>query len=373
MANISVSDFNERLLEHLNSINFPKDLSERGRVSSKVSKSTETFSVYVGNPFCFKACKFCMYRPIESKIGSSMYNEFYNNTLPNMISAASIVLKEHIPDSIYFGGGTVNMMSVDIFKRICNSIPNFKHIPSKCTELHPMLVTDKFLDAVIELGFTYVSIGVQSLNEGVLEVQQRFFASKERLSWIVSKLQGAGISVNCDLIAYLQSPKVMDLENLKRDIEFLTDELDVTSLTVYPLIQRFKKDQSYGAVSNNLKMIRSLREAILGTNILDKYNPFDSISMSMKDRDIIDYGCFDYKFIKNGNMKKMCADYNYNCSGPTTRLTNLNLLAMGGKGKHFIYSYIGHDDYVYLLHEDELTGKYFYKCEKVTGGNLQCL
>lgn len=321
---------------------------------NKEPKGDEVFGLYIANPFCFSKCKFCIYNPTVTKIGSDLYKEYYQEYLPSVIKYFNDLFDIRVPDAIYFGGGTVNMMSHKILRDICGQINNFDKIPAKQLELNPILVNQQMLQAVVDLGFKYVSFGVQTFKQDVQEQYARKNPKLEKLGEYIEFLTNNGVFVNCDLLAFLRSGEVNDLKDLEEDITKLTQETKVCSITIYPMYQRFSGYIDSVYISNKLKRLKELKKVILKFHENTKFKQSMLEALSLDDSSVMEYGVFNYKLIKEDLIDYHWSKVNVYCSNGNREYMHDNFytLGLGGYGKNIPYSYFGRGDFYRMRNID---------------------
>ena len=190
--------------------------------------------LYIHIPFCRKRCKFCYFRVYTDKNSSEV--ETYMNAL-----ACEIELYHDHPrfegrefEFVYFGGGTPSFLSSAQLERLIERINRYwrweaaREVTFEC---EPGTLKKSKLKTIKSIGVTRLSLGIEHLDDGVLELNGRAHRSPEILrawEWI----REIGFQqVNVDLIAGL----VGDDETLwKRTVE-QTLALEPDSLTIYQL------------------------------------------------------------------------------------------------------------------------------------------
>ena len=148
-------------------------------------RDKDIFCLYIDNPFCIKKCKFCIYSPTETKIGSDLYKKYYTEMLPGEIEKFKEILNLRVPDSIYFGGGTASLMTEEIMEDIFSKIPNFKEIKNKVFENHPAMLTKRKIDIFAKYNFTYLSFGIQSFNKEIILEQSRILFNINKVQELI--------------------------------------------------------------------------------------------------------------------------------------------------------------------------------------------
>ena len=187
---------------------------------------------YVHTPFCLQKCYYCIY---SSKVPSSKeeMKGFYDHVIPRQIEQYKNILENVTFDQIYFGGGTPTIADPGILEKIYKRIPGFIDIPLKTTEASPYTITDEHIDLFHEYGFAYVSFGVQTLSKRILEKQNRFVVSKEKLIHICRRFDEYNMISNIDLIFYLDTGDLDDLEQTRQDLEEMMSTIRPVSMTLH--------------------------------------------------------------------------------------------------------------------------------------------
>ena len=137
----------------------------------------EKGAIYLHFPFCVRRCHYCTY---VTKTGSTdTERERYVRALIADIKQYNKYqcLPEYEIESIYFGGGTPSLLTAEQIARILEAIEcRFKvtePLLDLCIESDPATVTDEKLEAIKQLGFTRISVGIQSFDDTVLKASNR--------------------------------------------------------------------------------------------------------------------------------------------------------------------------------------------------------
>lgn len=218
-------------------------------------------SLYIHVPYCLKRCSFCMYdsRILRTgDIGSYIdliikeYN-FWEDTIESPL------------DSFYIGGGTPSIMAPSDIKRLFEALKNlnFLECSSRTFELSPNTVTPEKIE---ELGNTFinrVSLGIQSLDDKVLQKANRINSSAYSLKQIICALKDLSLDdINIDLMVGLNGQTVA---NVKSSIEKVI-EMGPLSITIY----------SYRDVHNISEMELDERILEIQDQLICAYNVLES-------------------------------------------------------------------------------------------------
>lgn len=130
----------------------------------------EITSLYIHFPFCISKCAYCDFfsKPC------SQVSDSYVSALCNELSFRLNDVQKL--ETIYFGGGTPSLLTINQIKKICDVI--FSHtsktfLKEFTFELNPDDVTQELLDTLFKCNVTRISCGIQSVSEKVLSFANR--------------------------------------------------------------------------------------------------------------------------------------------------------------------------------------------------------
>jgi oxygen-independent coproporphyrinogen-3 oxidase len=126
---------------------------------------------YIHIPFCRQRCSYCRFAldpcPTDAKIAA------YIGALLREIDARMLEQESMAIESIYFGGGTPSMLPLNYLEAILEKFPTGQR-SQNCEitlEGNPEDITLENAHAYKNLGFTRISLGVQTLSDaGLAEV-----------------------------------------------------------------------------------------------------------------------------------------------------------------------------------------------------------
>ena len=130
---------------------------------SKVSTSPVS-SLYVHVPFCATKCEYCAFYS-EASNGEQMSR--YVDALILELELVSASLK---PRTVFFGGGTPSLLSLDNWRRIMNAMERLDLLGAEewTVECNPATVSSEKANLFRKFGVNRISMGVQSLDEDLL-------------------------------------------------------------------------------------------------------------------------------------------------------------------------------------------------------------
>ena len=131
-------------------------------------------ALYIHWPFCPYRCTFC---PFVAFAQHESFMKSYHDALCNEIKCFGKLCQEPImPQSIYFGGGTPStypmIYLLDMFDKLKKRF-NFSRVKEITIEVNPGTITKDCLLLWKKIGINRLSIGVQSLNDKVLNQLNR--------------------------------------------------------------------------------------------------------------------------------------------------------------------------------------------------------
>ncbi len=136
---------------------------------------TDNIALYVHIPFCKRKCFYCDFC-------SQTFFDFekYITALKNEIEYYAPFFKDSSVSTIFFGGGTPSVLPLKYLKEIMLTLEHNFNLQciEQSIECNPESVCKEKLEQYRELSFDRVSIGVQSLDDVVLQKIGRLHNSK---------------------------------------------------------------------------------------------------------------------------------------------------------------------------------------------------
>ena len=187
-------------------------------------------SLYLHVPFCPQICPYCDFHKMLRNEGLVAK---YLERLEQEISVAA----ERFPgplETIYLGGGTPSALQDAELERVVKALERNFGFPARLEttlEADPLTFDPARLERFRDLGFSRLSIGVQSTQDGVLERLGRGHdagAGLEAVEWALE----AGFEVSADIITAVEQ------QDAERDLRVLAatgvPHLSVYTLTIEP-------------------------------------------------------------------------------------------------------------------------------------------
>ncbi|MBO5728440.1 MAG: radical SAM family heme chaperone HemW [Paludibacteraceae bacterium] len=187
--------------------------------------------LYIHIPFCTQKCIYCDFM---SGTNLSLRQDF----VASLIAEMDLYLDFFASDpmrTIYFGGGTPSLLSVDELQRIYDAIAqrwDISVVEEFTIECNPDDLTEEYLLQLRSLPINRLSIGVQSFCDDELQWLNRRHTSQEAFD-VVLRAQKAGFeNITIDLMFALP---VQTLESLNYSIDKAL-ELGVQHISAYSLM-----------------------------------------------------------------------------------------------------------------------------------------
>ena len=161
----------------------------------------QVYSLYIHIPFCKHICSYCdfnTYAGLETLI--PQYVEALKKECAMLHSSYG---KPPAIHSIYFGGGTPTILSLEEFRKILTSIEKYfilqPDVEVSC-EANPVSIDKAYLLGLHKMGINRLSIGMQSADPFILNLLGREHAYRDVCRSVESARQVGFKNINLDLI-----------------------------------------------------------------------------------------------------------------------------------------------------------------------------
>ena len=161
-----------------------------------VNSSAPVTSLYIHVPFCAQKCEYCAFYSEASS------GELINRYVAALVRELEIVAPDLKPKTIFFGGGTPSLLNLRQWKTILRAMEKLNLLGAKefTIESNPATVSADKCKLLRDFGVNRVSMGVQSLDEKLLERLGRIH-SREQVFKSFDILRSSGFNnVNLDLM-----------------------------------------------------------------------------------------------------------------------------------------------------------------------------
>lgn len=189
--------------------------------------------LYLHIPFCSKKCVYCDFYSVET---THRIEEFVHMLLHEIaLRAAFTKPSAGVFDTVFFGGGTPSLLSVEQMERIVAALhEHFVIAPAAewTMECNPGTVTLETLKGYRALGINRLSFGVQSFFEEELKFLSRIHNASEAFDAVKAARAAGFENVNIDLMFALPN---QSMERWQRTVEQAV-ALETEHISAYSLI-----------------------------------------------------------------------------------------------------------------------------------------
>lgn len=190
--------------------------------------------IYIHIPFCNSKCAYCGFYSIASQKQKSAFLE----ALHSEIAQRTDYLKGEEIDTIYFGGGTPSILSIEEIKGILECVScHYKVNPAAeiTLEANPDTLNPEYLQGLRKLGINRLSIGIQSFFDDDLKYLSRRHDANHARQCVDWAKQAGFDNLTHDLIYGLPTA-TSEKWNQNLDLFFETgaQHLSAYALTVEP-------------------------------------------------------------------------------------------------------------------------------------------
>ena len=192
-----------------------------------------TISLYIHYPWCIKKCPYCDFNSHQGKVIKG-YIKALLRDLDNEIH----YLQGRSIHSIFIGGGTPSLMTIDEMKELFQGLQERLSISSDIEvtlEANPGAFEVEKFAQFREIGINRLSIGAQSFNNKYLKLLHRIHTRDESIE-AIERAKSAGFNnLNIDLMYGISGQtREQSLEDIKTAISFEPSHISLYQLTLEP-------------------------------------------------------------------------------------------------------------------------------------------
>ncbi len=191
--------------------------------------------VYVHTPFCLQKCLYCDFPSYAGFTEDA--RQQYAEALCREIEVRSVRRELPVAEgaTVYFGGGTPTVLSADQIRRIVDCLKQngwWKEPAEATIEANPGTVDEPKLEALREMGFDRISIGVQSLQDNELRALGRIHTAEQAVEAVRAAKQAGFQRINADLMSGIPCQTE---ESFGKTLDTIL-QLGLSHISVYSLI-----------------------------------------------------------------------------------------------------------------------------------------
>ena len=225
------------------------------RVSQRaLSRSNDQapFGLYLHLPFCAKRCPYCYYLSYDDK--RDELDDYLHALVKELkMYAAKPALANREVGFVYFGGGTPSLLSDTRIHRLLSELQEifpWTQAQEVTFECAPQTVTPSKMKALRDAGVTRISLGVQSLNDEVLQKNGRIhLVSDVERAFPIIRQHGFDV-INLDLmVGLVGETDETFFDSLERVIEMSPESVTIYQLEIplYTPLYRALRDGTLSA------------------------------------------------------------------------------------------------------------------------------
>lgn len=238
----------------------------------------ESFSLYVGIPFCPSRCSYCSFVMASIERAKKLIEPYTKLLCEEIKRTAEIANKLGLRlETVYFGGGTPTTLSAEQLDTVLRTV-NKSFDMSTCREFtveagRPDTIDSAKLFALKENKVDRISINPQTTNDEVLKTIGRKHTAQQFFDAFELARKCGFDNINTDLIAGLPTDTP---ESFKNSLDSIV-KLNAECITVHTLCMKRASRLTTEGVTLDLQQARDAREMLAYTqNILgqNEYIPY---------------------------------------------------------------------------------------------------
>lgn len=191
-----------------------------------------TKNCYVHIPFCSSKCNYCSFvsYPTLERITGYVYS---------LLKEISVNYSGEPLETLYIGGGTPSLIPIDLLRKIISKF-SFSNSAEITIEVNPEDVTEQLIASYLNMGINRISMGIQSLDDKILQIAGRRHTSSRALEAIDIIINSGYENLSVDLIYGLP---FQSLESFINDVETLIN-YSIKHISLYGL--KIEEDSAFG-------------------------------------------------------------------------------------------------------------------------------
>lgn len=195
--------------------------------------------IYIHIPYCKSKCGYCDFFSITDQ---SDKNDFLKYLLTEIKLYSVLYQTDQSFDTIYIGGGTPSLLSIENLQSIIESLNQSFSISDNVEvtmEVNPGTVDLEKLKCFKTIGINRLSIGIQSFNNNDLQRLERIHTAGEAINCFNMSRESGFENINIDLIYALPEQNIQQWEeNLFNAVQLSPEHISAYNLT-------FEKDTKF--------------------------------------------------------------------------------------------------------------------------------
>jgi len=190
--------------------------------------------IYIHIPFCKKLCSYCDFYHIISQSD----NKHFIEALIKEATLRREYIGNEIIDTIYLGGGTPSVLSVEEINTIIEAIRKLYRVSENCEvtiEINPDDADKEYLLELKNSSINRISLGIQSWRDSDLKLLNRRHNTAQSAYALEETLKAGFRNVTIDLIYGIPGLTITDwADNLDKSFSYDIKHLSAYHLTIEP-------------------------------------------------------------------------------------------------------------------------------------------
>ena len=205
------------------------------KLHSGMNASKKPLALYIHIPFCKAKCTYCDFYSIIGREDS--IPDYMTSILAEIAhQSSSLDLSQHYIDTIFFGGGTPNLLAPNQLEKLLETLLNITSNGVNMEigmEVNPGEASLENLIAYRDAGINRISIGMQSFQPHLLKFMSRIHSAEKSISTFEDVRKAGFKNVSGDLIfAVPGQTRQHWMSDLQRLIDLQPEHISTYSLTV---------------------------------------------------------------------------------------------------------------------------------------------
>lgn len=259
-------------------LNLAFDTEQHEKRILELSKP-ESFSLYVGIPFCPSRCSYCSFVMASIERAKKLIEPYVNLLCEEIKATAEIANRLGLRlETVYFGGGTPTTLNAEQLNRVLKTV-NTSFNMTTCREFtveagRPDTIDKERLFALKENNVDRISINPQTTNNSVLQAIGRKHSVEQFFSAFELARKCGFNNINTDLIAGLPTDTV---ESFKSSLDSMLS-LSAECITVHTLCMKRASKLTKEGVSLNRddaetarKMLKYAQDSLISNEYIPYY------------------------------------------------------------------------------------------------------
>jgi oxygen-independent coproporphyrinogen III oxidase len=206
------------------------------------NRSTPLISLYFHIPFCTKKCSYCHFfvLPDSDYLKKRLLQGFHLELDQWSTQFSNLQIA-----SIYFGGGTPSLMGPEAIHKILAWIKNVTILSPDVEitlEANPENISLELMKSYAQVGINRVSIGIQSLDDDLLQKIGRTHSANKAIEAVYATAQAKINNITVDLMYDLPCQNLATWNHtLNQIVQLPITHLSLYNLTIEPQTAFFKR------------------------------------------------------------------------------------------------------------------------------------